>query len=139
MAQRANKTQVTAQPVAAFLDGITPASRRDDAIALCAIMERVSGETPRMWGPAIVGFGQRHYRYDSGREGEICKIGFSPRKQALVLYLSASAEADPLVSRLGKVTTGKSCIYVKRLADIDLAGLETLVGRAWKRKEDVLS
>jgi hypothetical protein len=129
MAKSVNKTQPTLEPVGAFLAGVTPAGRRDDALALCALMERVSGQAPRMWGPAIVGFGQRHYRTDSGREGDICKIGFAPRKAALALYIVASTDCDPLIARLGKISTGKSCIYVKRLADIDLGVLEALIER----------
>jgi hypothetical protein len=124
-----NKTVESGAPVQAFLDAIEPASRRADAWALCALMERVSGEAPRMWGPAIVGFGQRHYRTEAGREGDICRIGFSPRKAAMALYIVASTDSDPLVARLGKISTGKSCIYVKRLADIDLGVLEALIER----------
>ena len=82
MAAKPNKTQETAASVEDFLAGVTPEARRVDAIALSALMARVSGEPARMWGPSIVGFGIRRYRYDSGREGEICKIGFSPRKGA---------------------------------------------------------
>jgi hypothetical protein len=129
MAAKPNKTQPTEVSVESFLEGITPESRRTDALALSRMMARLSGEAPRMWGPGIVGFGVRHYRYESGREGDILKIGFSPRKPALALYVTADAEADPLVARLGKVTTGKSCIDVKRLADIDLAVLEALILR----------
>ncbi len=84
-----NKTQATSASVEAFLDAVNPPGRRDDAAAVCAIMARVSGEPPRMWGPGIVGFGIRRYAYESGRAGEILKIGFSPRKPALVLYLTA--------------------------------------------------
>jgi hypothetical protein len=128
MPAKPNKTQVTPVPVADFLAAVEPEGRRADALALCAMMERLSGEPPRMWGPSIVGFGVRRYRYDSGREGEILKVGFSPRKAATALYVGGKAQAD-LVARLGKITTGKSCIYVKRLADIDAAVLEEIVLR----------
>jgi hypothetical protein len=131
MAQ-ANKTQATSASVDDFLASVSPAARREDAEILCALMVKVSGESPRMWGPSIIGFGVSHYRYESGRSGNILKIGLSPRKAALVLYISVDF-ADPLVARLGKITTGKSCIYVKRLADIDLAVLECLVRSAWER------
>jgi hypothetical protein len=128
MAAKPNKTQATAASVEAFLAGVTPEARRADAIALCELMARVSGEPPRMWGPSIVGFGVRRYRYDSGREGEICKVGFSPRKGAFALYcVAGSAENNPKVAALGKVTTGKGCVYVKSLAELDLARLETLI------------
>ena len=129
MANKANKTQPTPVPVETFLAGVTPPARREDAQALCTLMARVSGEPARMWGPAIVGFGVRRYRYDSGREGEILRIGFSPRKATLALYVVGSAHDDPLVARLGKFNAGKSCINVKRLIDIDLAVLEALIVR----------
>jgi hypothetical protein len=129
MARNANKTQPTAVSVDAFLAAIPDERRRADAVALRALMVRLSGEPARMWGPSIVGFGVRHYRYDSGREGDTLKVGFSPRKGALVLYVTGHAETDPLVARLGRITTGKGCIYVKSLADIDLAVLEELIVR----------
>jgi hypothetical protein len=129
MASKPNKTRPSAVSVETFLAGVTPDGRRQDAIAVCELMTRLSGEPARMWGPSIVGFGVRRYRTDAGREGEILKVGFSPRKPALVLYVVGEAEDDPLVARLGKITTGKSCIYVKRLADIDLGVMEALIVR----------
>jgi hypothetical protein len=128
MPGKPNKTKVTAVAVSDFLAAIEPEGRREDALALCAVMQRLSGEPPRMWGPSIVGFGVRHYRYDSGREGEILKVGFSPRKPATVLYIGGGAQPE-LVARLGKITTGKSCIYVKRLADVDTEVLEEIITR----------
>lgn len=111
-----------------FLTAVEPAQRQADARAICELMGRITGRPPVMWGPSIVGFGKYRYRYESGREGEACLTGFSPRKAALVLYLMSgfSGEAG-LMARLGKHTTGKSCLYVKKLADIDLAVLEELV------------
>jgi hypothetical protein len=132
MAGKPNKTQQTAVSVDEFVAGITPDGRRADALTLIEIMARLSGEPARMWGPSIVGFGVRHYRYESGREGEILKIGFSPRKPATVLYGLGQAEND-LVAALGKVTTGKGCVYVKNLAEIDLGRLETLIADALAR------
>ena len=129
MAGRPNKTQETAASVDAFLAAITAPERRADCQALSELMSRVSGEPARMWGPSIVGFGVRHYRYDSGREGDILRVGFSPRKAAISLYVTGEAEGDPMVAALGKVSHGKSCINVKRLADIDLAALEALIRR----------
>jgi hypothetical protein len=130
MANKPNKTQATQVPVETFLAGVSSDGRREDAFALCEMMGRLSGEPARMWGPSIVGFGVRRYRYESGREGEILKVGFSPRKPALVLHVAGGlAEGDPLVARLGKFTHGKACIYVKRLADIDLSVLEALIVR----------
>ena len=127
MAAKPNKTQITAVPVEDFLAGVTPDVRRTDAQTLCKLMQRLSGEAPRMWGPSIVGFGVRHYRYDSGREGEILKIGFSPRKPALVLYGMDVANNEARLAELGKTTTGKGCLYIKTLADIDLSRLEALI------------
>ena len=129
MARAANKTQPTVASVEAFLGAVTPETRRADALAVCALMERLSGEPPRLWGPSIVGFGVRRYRYDSGREGETLIVGFSPRKPAMVLYglLGGADEAE--AAALGKVTTGKGCIYVKRLDDVNLSVLETLIRR----------
>jgi hypothetical protein len=129
MAGKPNKTQETTASVEAFLAALDAPERRADCQALSALMGRLSGEPARMWGPAIVGFGVRHYRYDSGREGDILRIGFSPRKAAISLYVTGEAEGDPMVAALGKITHGKSCINVKRLADIDLAALEALIRR----------
>lgn len=128
MASKPNKTRHTAVPVETFLAAVTPDVRRADAHVVCEMMARLSGEAARMWGPSIVGFGVRRYRYDSGREGETLKVGFSPRKPALVLYGLGAAQGE--VARLGKVVTGKGCIYIKRLADIDLAALEALIVRS---------
>lgn len=122
-----NKTQATAANVADFLDRVEPVARREDAKAIARLMERLSGEPPVMWGPGIVGFGRYRYRYESGREGEICRIGFSPRKDALTLYIQDGLSQTDLMARLGKYKTGKSCLYVKRLADIDPEILEQLV------------
>jgi hypothetical protein len=123
-----NKTRETADDVAAFIERVPDEDRRADARALCAIMERATGEPPRMWGTSIVGFGRYRYRYDSGREGEASPVGFSPRAKELVLYLSVPSERTPaLLARLGKHKQGKSCVYVKRLADLDEAVLEELL------------
>jgi hypothetical protein len=131
MGAKRNKTQASEASVAAFLARLEPASRRADAEDLAALMARVSGEPARMWGPSIIGFGVRRYRYDSGREGEICQVGFSPRKSAFVLYVTGQAQDNPKVAALGKVATGKGCIYLKRLADIDLSRLEALVAESF--------
>ena len=129
----ANKTQVTDASVDIFLAGVEPAQRRDDALAVCELLTRVSGEPARMWGPAIVGFGQYHYRYDSGREGDMCRIGFSPRKAQTVLYIPGGfPRYEELLAKLGKHSTGAGCLYIKKLADVDTAVLETLAGEAWE-------
>lgn len=123
-----NKTQATVASVAGFVEQIEPEARRDDARTVAAMMERLSGYPPVMWGPAIVGFGSYHYKYDSGREGDFLRIGFSPRKAALTLYImDGFPRHAELMARLGTYKTGKSCLYVKKLADLDMAVLEELV------------
>ncbi len=115
-----NKTQPTSLSVATFIDAITDPTRRADAKALVKVMQSASGEKPRMWGPSIIGFGSCHYKYESGREGNMPFIGFSPRKAASVLYnVIASDDCKALLPKLGKHTTGKGCLYVKKLADVD--------------------
>ena len=126
-----NKTQPTAASADSFLDGIPDAVRRTDARKVRAMMERISGFPATMWGPSIVGFGRYHYRYDSGRQGEAQRIGFSPRAKELVLYLIGGfPRHQALMDRLGKYRTGKACLYLKRLADVDEAVLEELIGEA---------
>lgn len=123
-----NKTQPTATDVATFVAAIPDAGRRADAEALVALMNQLSGEPARMWGPSIIGFGEYHYRYDSGRTGSMSRIGFSPRKAETVVYLidGFAGQAD-LLARLGKHRIGKSCLYIKRLADIDIGVLEAMI------------
>jgi hypothetical protein len=118
--------------VAAYLASIEDARRREDATAVCALMAEATGQPPVMWGSAIVGFGQRHLAYDSGRELDFLVVGFSPRKAATTLYLAGALEdyADEL-GRLGTHTTGKGCVYVKRLADVDTDVLRELVARSY--------
>ena len=123
-----NKTKQTRASVTSFLAAIDDPSRRADCRKVATMMRRATGEAPRMWGERIVGFGSYHYRYASGHEGDAPIVGFSPRKQDLTLYvLSDFAEKEELLARLGKHKTGKSCLYVKRLADVDIAVLEELV------------
>ncbi len=123
-----NKTKPTAVSVAAFIDAIADETRRTDAKTLVKLMHTASGEKPKMWGPSIIGFGSIHYKYDSGREGDAPLIGFSPRKPAHVLYgVTGFPGSDALLANLGKHTTGKGCLYIKKLADIDPKVLQTLV------------
>jgi hypothetical protein len=123
-----NKTKPTKLSVAAFIDAITDPSRRADAKALVKLMKRAAGEKPQMWGPSIIGFGSYHYRYDSGREGDMPLIGFSPRKPATVLYNThGSSDSKVLLAKLGKHTTGKGCLYIKKLTDVDQKVLETMI------------
>ena len=123
-----NKTKPTKLSVAAFIDGLTDQARRADAKALVKLMQSASGEKPQMWGPSIIGFGSYHYRYDSGREGDMPLVGFSPRKAATVLY--GMGEGKALLAKLGKHTTGKGCVYIKKLADVDQQVLAAMVAKS---------
>ncbi len=126
-----NKTKATTASVKDYIDGVTDPVRRADAEKLVQLMQRASGEKPTLWGPSIVGFGKRHYRYDSGREGDAPIVAFSSRKAALVLYgLLGHSDADALLAKLGNHTTGKGCLYVKKLADVDSTILEKLIKKA---------
>ena len=123
-----NKTRPTELGVAAYIDALTDETRRADARALVKLMQSATGEKPKMWGPSIVGFGSCHYTYQSGREGDMPLAGFSPRKAAIVLYgLRGSGDAEAWLANLGKHTTGKGCLYIKKLADVDHKVLEALV------------
>jgi hypothetical protein len=127
MTKAENKTQATVTRVEDFITGIADENQRADARSLIALMTRLSGEPATMWGPSIIGFGRYRYRYDSGREGEMCRIGFSPRKGQTVLYLIDGFKGHAeLMAKLGKHKTGKSCLYVNRLSDIDLVVLEDM-------------
>jgi hypothetical protein len=122
------KTRPTDESVERFLDDISDEHRREDCRTIARIMKKVTKSRPTMWGASIVGYGSYHYRYESGREGDWFLTGFSPRKQSLTLYImSGFTRYDGLLARLGKYKTGKSCLYIKRLEDVDLAVLETLI------------
>ena len=123
-----NKTKATKVSVSEFIDAITDEGRRSDAKALVKLMQKAAGEKPKMWGPSIIGFGSYHYTYDSGREGDMPVVAFSPRKAATVLYGLSDAEA--LLPKLGKHTRGKGCLYIKKLADVDQKVLETMAAKA---------
>ena len=122
------KTKANDGDVEAFLASVEDDGRRQDARDVLALMADVTGEEPRMWGDSIVGFGTYTYRYASGRTGEWMATGFSPRKQALTLYIMSGFEGyDAFMDRLGTYKTGKSCLYVKRLDDVDLEVLRALI------------
>ena len=126
-----NKTKATVASVSGFVDAVTDADKRADAKELIRLMQQASGEKPAMWGSAIVGFGSCHYKYESGREGDMPLISFSPRKAALVLYgLLCNDDASSFLTKLGKHTTGKGCLYIKKLADVDKKVLETMMKNA---------
>ena len=123
-----NKTVPTKQGVPEFIAGIEDDGKRADCLELLTLMQDLTGEPPVMWGPGIVGFGRYHYKYASGREGDFFLTGFSPRKQALTLYvISGFTRHAELTAQLGKFKTGKSCLYVKRLGDIDRVVLTQLL------------
>ncbi|HRQ66755.1 MAG TPA: DUF1801 domain-containing protein [Xanthomonadaceae bacterium] len=125
------KTKKTTASVKSFLDAIDNEDMRRDARAVAKLMQDVTGEKPAMWGASMIGFGRYHYRYASGREGDWFLAGFAPRKKELTLYIMAGfSRYDALMARLGKFKTGKSCLYVKRLSDIDLDVLRELVGES---------
>jgi hypothetical protein len=125
------KTKPTDQSVVAFLNSIPDEQKRQDAFTILELMRRATRAEPQMWGSSIVGLGHHHYQYESGREGEWFLIGFSPRKQNLTLYLTYGfAQAEDLLKRLGKYSTGKSCLYLKKLADIDLPTLQELIEKS---------
>ena len=125
------KTRPNNASVDEFLDGVENASRREDARCVLAIMQRATHEAPRMWGERIVGFGSYHYRYASGHEGDWPLIGLSPGKRNLTLYIMPGFDGcQSLLARLGKHRTGKSCLYVNKLRDIDMSVLEELIRQA---------
>src|SRR5688572_30960813 len=122
-----NKTKLTKVSPAAFLAKVDGDQRRKDCRELVALMRDVTGQPPKMWGSSIVGFDQYHYRYESGREGDSLLTGFSPRKQDLVLYLGPGIENTSLMAKLGKHKTGKGCLYLKKLEDVDRNVLRELI------------
>ncbi|MDE0419738.1 MAG: DUF1801 domain-containing protein [Gammaproteobacteria bacterium] len=125
------KTQPTRASVDVFIDAVDDEGRRADCRVVAGLMAQVTGTEGVMWGSSIVGFGNYHYRYASGREGDFFEAGFSPRKRALTIYVMAGfSEYDDLLAKLGKYTTGKSCLYVKRLADVDLDVLREILTRS---------
>ncbi|MCB8945961.1 MAG: DUF1801 domain-containing protein [Ardenticatenaceae bacterium] len=122
------KTQRNEGDVEAYLNRVENERKRQDAFTIMKLMQKVTGAEPEMWGEAIVGFGSYRYKYESGREGDWFLTGFAPRKQNLTLYIMAGFERyDELMAALGKHKTGKSCLYINKLADVDLAVLEELI------------
>ena len=125
------KTAPTQASVDAFIEAVEDEQKRADSRAIAAMMSAATGAPAQMWGTSIVGFGRYHYRYASGREGDFMIAGFSPRKRALTLYIMAGfSEYEALLAQLGKHTIGKSCLYIKRLADVDQAVLREIVERS---------
>jgi hypothetical protein len=122
------KTKRTEKSVDGFLKSLKDEQKRQDCLMLVKLMRQATGAEPKMWGESIVGFGDYHYKYESGREADWFMTGFSPRKQNLTVYLMCGTERHPgLLKKLGKYKTGKGCLYFKRLADIDAAVLCAMV------------
>jgi hypothetical protein len=129
-----NQTKATKASVAAFLKKVPDAQKRADTATVIDMMRAATKLEPAMWGPAIIGFGSYHYKYESGREGDMPLIGLSPRKQSLVLYLSGlEDELEPELKKLGPHSTGKVCLYIKRLADIDMGVLKKMIAKSLAR------
>ena len=126
-----NKTQPTRQSVSSFIAAVEPDERRSDCRTLITMMKAIAKAPPRMWGPSMVGFGTYHYKYASGREGDFFLTGFSPRKQDLTVYIMSGFDRYPaLMKKLGKHKTGRSCLYIKRLANVDLKVLKALIAES---------
>lgn len=128
------KTKVNDASVEGFLKGIKDDTKRDDAFQILEMMKKVTRTEPKMWGASIIGFGDYHYKYESGREGDYFLTGFSPRKQNLTLYiLGGFDEHGELLDKLGKYSLGKGCLYIKKLEDVDTKVLKELVARSVKK------
>lgn len=135
-----NKTRPTAQNVTEFLNSVEHPTRREDGLTLLEMMSEITGEDAVMWGSSIVGFGSYHYEYDSGREGNMPLVGFSPRKQSLTLYIMPGFDDyDGTLARLGKHKIGKSCLYINKLADVDEDILRQLIQQAYQHMKDTNS
>lgn len=127
------KTKPTAVNVKDFIAAVPDEQKRKDSLVLIDMMSKITKEKPKMWGPGIVGFGSYHYKYESGHEGDMCVTGFSPRKAAISVYILMGFNRSPeLMKKLGKFKTGKSCLYVKKLADIDMKVLKELIEESVK-------
>ncbi len=125
------KTKQNEGDVNSFLDSVEPEWKRDDSREILAMMKKITGEEPKMWGASIVGFGSYHYKYKSGREGDWFLTGFSPRKQSMTVYMMGGyAETSELLQKLGKHKTSVGCLYFKKLAELDLKVLEELIKKS---------
>ena len=130
MSTAGNKTVKTACSPEQFLSKTEPAQKRADSFRLLEMMKDITDREPEMWGTSIVGFGEYHYKYNSGREGDMCRVGFSPRAQNLVIYLMPGfAQLQDELARLGKHKLGKSCLYIKHLSDVDEGVLRQIIAR----------
>ncbi len=121
-----NKTQPTKESVEVFLNSIENETRRLDSLVILELMKKITGELPVLWGSSLIGFGKVHYKYKSGREGDWFHVGFSPRKQSLTIYIIPGFD----MNKLGKYKTGKGCLYINKLTDIDMDVLTTLITKS---------
>lgn len=127
-----NKTLPTSTSVSDFIAAVPDAQKRSDALEILHMMERITAKPAVLWGPSIIGFGSYHYKYESGREGDMCMLGFSPRKNAIVVYIPNEVDkytAD--IAKLGKVKTSKACLYITKLSTIDCRALEALLQKVY--------
>ena len=130
------QTKVNDASVEEFLSNVENEQKRKDSFEIVKIMQQVSKQEPKMWGPAIIGFGSTHYKYESGREGDMPQIAFSPRKQNITLYIGVGDDSDnPLLKKLGKYTTSKVCLYIKKLADVDRNVLQELIADSFEKAQ----
>jgi hypothetical protein len=125
--KRKIKTVASSADPLAFIDKVRSEVKRKDSHELVAMMQELTGAPPKMWGPSIIGFGEYHYVYESGREGDICLTGFSPRSGAIVVYLGPGIENEKLMAKLGKHKHGKGCLYINKLDDVDRGVLRRLI------------
>ena len=131
MAKNQNKTVATDQSVQEFIDSVDNEVKKNDSLTLLDMMADITGRPPVMWGSSLIGFGTYHYKYASGREGDFFLTGFSPRKQALTIYIMPGfSEYDEILGKLGKYKTGKSCLYIKKLDDVDQEILQELIAKS---------
>jgi len=135
-----NKTQASLVDPKDFIETVEHPTRKADALVLLELFERVSGFKPKMWGPSIIGYGRYHYKYETGREDDSLATGFSPRKASISIYIMPGYQNyDEILERLGKHKIGKACLYVNKLADIDLAVLEELIKTGLSDLNDIWS
>ena len=128
-----NKTSETTGSVTDFINSVSDETKRNDSFEIVEIMGKLTGHEPRLWGPSIVGFGSYHYKYESGHEGDAPLIGFSPRSNAITLYLATDfPKKESLLGTLGKYKLGKGCVYIKRLSDIDTSVLEMMISDSFE-------
>lgn len=137
MSKAKNKTTKTEKSPLEFLNAVEPVQKREDSFKILEMMKDITGLEPKMWGPSLIGFGDYHYKYESGREGDFFRAGFSPRAQNLTVYVMPGyQDFDDELSRLGKHKMGKSCLYIKRLSDVDEDVLREIIEKGLRIMEE---